>query len=54
MNLDSFEKGYGIYLCCHNYSCYNSMVGKGGEAAAGGCTGVVVTEPHYMPPVQEL
>ena len=42
MNLDNFEKGQWIYLCCHNYSCYNSTVGKGGKAAVGGCTGVVI------------
>ena len=42
MNLDNFEKGQWIYLCCHNYGCYNSMVGKGGKAAVGGCMGVVI------------
>ena len=27
------------------------MVGKGGKAAAGGCKGEVMKEPHYVPPV---
>ena len=53
MNLDNFEKGQGIYLCCHNYRCYNSMVGNGGKAAMGGCMGVVIKEYHYVPPVLE-
>ena len=34
VNLDNFEKGQWIYLCCCNYGCYNSMVGKGGMAAS--------------------
>ena len=38
-----FRIGPGIYLCCRNYECYGSMVGKGGKAAVGGCTGVVFT-----------
>ena len=29
------------------------MVGKGGKAAAGGYWGVVMKEPHYVPPVLE-
>ena len=35
MNLDNFEKGQWIYLCCCNYGCYNSTVGEGGKAAVG-------------------
>ena len=53
MNLDNFEKGQGIYLCCHNYGYYNSMIGKGDKAAVGGCTGVVIKESNYVPPVLE-
>ena len=54
MNLDNFEKGQWIYLCCRNYGCYNSMVGKGGKAAVGGCTGVVIKRvPTLVPPVLE-
>ena len=30
-----FRIGPGIYLCCHNYKCYGSMVGKGGEGSCG-------------------
>ena len=48
MNLDNFEKGQWIYLCCHNYGCYNSTVRKGGKAAVGGCQGEVIKEPYYV------
>ena len=51
MEIWKFRKGPGIYLCCHNYSCYDNTVGKGGKAAVGGCQGEVVKEPHYVPPV---
>ena len=27
------------------------MVGREGKAAVGGCTEVVIKEPHYVPPV---
>ena len=54
MNLEIFEKGTGIYLCCHNYSCYDNTVGRGGKAAVGGYWGVVImpclmrTSVHWM------
>ena len=51
MKIWKFRKGTGIYLYCHNYKCYGSMVGKGGKAAVGGYWGEVVKEPHYVPPV---
>ena len=53
MNLDDFEKGQWIYLCCHNYGCYNSTVGKGGKTAAGGCQGEVINKSRYLLPVLE-
>ena len=54
MNLDNFEKGQWIYLSCHNYICYNSMVGKGGKAAVGGCMDVVIKRnPTLVLPVLE-
>ena len=54
MNLDNFEKGQWIYLSCHNYSCYNSTVGKGEKVAVGGCTGVVIKRiPTLVLPVLE-
>ena len=52
MNLE-FEIGSGIYLCCHNYECYGSMVWEGEKAAVGGYTGMVINEPHHVPPVLE-
>ena len=42
MEIWNFKKGPGIYLCCHNYGCYDNMVGEGGKAAVGGFTGVVI------------
>ena len=54
VNLDNFEKGQRIYLCCHNYGCYGSMIWGGGKAALGGCIGVVIKESHHVLPVLEL
>ena len=53
MNLE-FEIRPGIYLHCHNYECYGSMVWEGGKkAAVGGYTGVVINEPCHVLPVLE-
>ena len=51
MEIWKFRKGPGIYLCCHNYECYSSMVAEGGKAAVGGYWGEVMKEPHHVPPV---
>ena len=51
MEIWKFRKGQGIYLCCHNYGCYDNMVGNGGKAAVGGCKGEVVKGSQYVPPV---
>ena len=48
-----FGTGPGACLCCHNYECYGSTVWKGGKAAVGGYTGVVINESHPLPPVLE-
>ena len=53
MAIWKFRKGPGFYLCCHNYGCYDNMVGKGGKAAVGGYWGTVMKGPHYVPPVLE-
>ena len=51
MEIWKFRKGQGIYLCCHNYGCYDNTVGKGGKAAVGGYWGEVMKEPCYVPSV---
>ena len=32
----------------------DSTVGMGDKAAVGGCTGVVINDSHFVPPVLEL